>query len=92
MAGQVRVLIDTCVWASFFQTLASREKEADRWLIRKDRAAAIGPVLSEVPLGIRNTAHAEWQCPRSAPSTDSTWTGKIGATTPRRREARPAVD
>lgn len=60
MAKHPRVLIDTCVWASFFKRSQSKEKDAVRWLIRRNRASIVGPVLCEVLLGIRNRAHADW--------------------------------
>ena len=60
MAEQARVLVDTCVWASFFKRSQSREKDSVRWLVRRNRAAIVGPVLSEVLIGIRNRAHADW--------------------------------
>lgn len=60
MAVQELVLIDTCIWVQFFNRPQSRDKKAVDALLDDDRAALIGPVLTEVLLGFRRNEHADW--------------------------------
>jgi predicted nucleic acid-binding protein len=48
------VLVDTCIWASFFAKPDSTEK----------REVDIGPILSEVLMGFRRTDQADWVASR----------------------------
>jgi predicted nucleic acid-binding protein len=54
------VLIDTCIWVPFFNRPQSAEKHAVDLLLDDDRAAVIGPILTEVLLGFRRDEHADW--------------------------------
>jgi len=54
------ILIDTCIWAEFFSKSKSSRKQATSELIRRDRAAMIGPVLAEILMGLRRDEHADW--------------------------------
>ncbi|HZZ28105.1 MAG TPA: hypothetical protein VFE46_08890 [Pirellulales bacterium] len=54
------VLVDTCIWASFFNKPSSREKKAVDELIDTDRIALVGPILSEVLIGFRREEDAQW--------------------------------
>jgi predicted nucleic acid-binding protein len=54
------VLIDTCMWAPFFNRPQSPVKRTIDGLLDDDRAALIGPLLAEVLSGIRNDAKADW--------------------------------
>jgi predicted nucleic acid-binding protein len=54
------VLVDTCIWASFFSKPNSRELRAVSGLLRFDRVALVGPIVAEVLLGIRHRDRADW--------------------------------
>lgn len=54
------VLIDTCVWVPFFSRKASLHKSAVSELLDEDRAAIIGPILSEILLGFKRNEEADW--------------------------------
>jgi len=54
------VLIDTCIWAPFFNRPQSREKRAVDRLLDEDRAALFGPILTEILCGFRRDAEADW--------------------------------
>ncbi|MFO0966265.1 MAG: PIN domain-containing protein [Gemmataceae bacterium] len=54
------VLIDTCMWVVFFSRKASVHREAIEELLDEDRAAVIGPILSEVLLGFKKDQEADW--------------------------------
>jgi hypothetical protein len=43
-----RVIVDTCIWASFFSKPSSPEKNTVDELIDSDRVMLIGPILAEV--------------------------------------------
>lgn len=58
------VLVDTCVWSSFFGKPASPEKAAVDELLDADRVAMIGPILAEVLLGFRRKDQADWVASR----------------------------
>lgn len=60
MATQELVLIDTCIWVQFFNRPQSSHKRAVDTLLDDDRAALIGPILTEVLLGFRRNEHADW--------------------------------
>src|SRR5438477_12502997 len=60
MATQELVLIDTCIWVPFFNRPHSREKQTVDELLDDDRAALIGPIVSEVLIGFRRDEHADW--------------------------------
>jgi predicted nucleic acid-binding protein len=60
MAVADLVLVDTCIWAPFFNRPRSREKQAVDELLDDDRAALIGPVLAEILLGFRRDEQADW--------------------------------
>ena len=50
------VLVDTCIWASFFSRPQSAVKRAVDELIDEKRAAVIGPILAEILCGFRKDA------------------------------------
>ena len=52
------VLIDTCIWVPFFNRPQSAEKKAVDALLDDDRAAFIGPIVTEILQGIRREAQA----------------------------------
>lgn len=52
------VLIDTCVWVPFFNRPQSAEKRAVDDLLDDDRAALIGPIVTEILQGIPREAQA----------------------------------
>jgi predicted nucleic acid-binding protein len=54
------VIVDTCVWASFFGKPGSPEKAALDALLDSDRVALVGPIVAEVLLGIRRKDQADW--------------------------------
>ncbi len=54
------VLIDTCIWVSFFSRKKSIHKTALGELLEEDRAAIIGPILAELLLGFKKEKEAEW--------------------------------
>lgn len=54
------VLIDTCIWAGFFNRPNSAEHLVAERLVEDDRAAIIGPVLGEVLYGFRRDEQADW--------------------------------
>lgn len=54
------VLIDSGIWVQFFNRRHSREKQAVDELLDDDRAALIGPILTEVLLGFRRDEQADW--------------------------------
>jgi predicted nucleic acid-binding protein len=58
------VIVDTCVWASFFGKPNSPEKVAVDELIDSDRVALTGPILGEVLLGFRRKDQADWVASR----------------------------
>ena len=58
------VIVDTCIWASFFSKPGSKGKlEVDK-LIDADRVSMIGPILAEVLLGFRRKDQADWASSR----------------------------
>jgi predicted nucleic acid-binding protein len=58
------VLVDTCIWSSFFSKPGSQEKQAVDRLLDADRVALAGPILSEVLLGFRRKEQADWVASR----------------------------
>jgi predicted nucleic acid-binding protein len=60
MATADLVLVDTCIWVPFFNRPHSREKQTVDELLDDDRAALIGPVLTEILLGFRRDEQADW--------------------------------
>src|SRR5260370_39867525 len=54
------VLVDTCIWASFFRKPTSPEKVAVDQLLDSDRVALVGPIVAEVLLGFRRKDQADW--------------------------------
>jgi len=58
------VIVDTCIWASFFAKPDSPEKIAVDGLLDADRVAFIGPILAEVLLGLRRKDQADWVASR----------------------------
>ena len=77
------VIIDTCVWASFFAKPNSAEKRAVDELIDADRVALVGPVLAEVLVGFRRLEQAQWVASRlkMAHWFDVTWDDWVFAAT-----------
>jgi predicted nucleic acid-binding protein len=60
MAIQNLVIIDTCIWVPFFNRPRSAEKQAVDVLLDDDRAALIGPILTEILIGFRRDEQADW--------------------------------
>ena len=58
------VIVDTCIWASFFSKPNSVEKRAVDRLLDFDRVALVGPILGEVLLGFRRQDQADWVASR----------------------------
>lgn len=58
------VLVDTCIWASFFSKPDSVEKRSVDQLIDADRVAVTGLVVAEVLLGFRRNEQADWVASR----------------------------
>lgn len=58
------VLVDTCIWASFFQKPDSYEKKVVDRLIDEDRVALIGPLLTEILIGFRRKEQSDWVASR----------------------------
>jgi predicted nucleic acid-binding protein len=58
------VLVDTCIWASFFSKPSSPEKAAVDKLLDADRVALAGPLVAEVLLGFRRKDQADWVASR----------------------------
>lgn len=58
------VLVDTCIWASFFAKPASPEKSAVDDLLDSDRVALVGPIVAEVLMGFRRREQADWVASR----------------------------
>src|SRR5260370_9474706 len=58
------VLVDTCIWASFFSKPSSPEKIAVDQLLDSDRVALAGAVAGEVRLGFRRKDQADWVASR----------------------------
>jgi len=54
------VLIDTCIWVPFFSRKSSPDKMSVVALLEEDRAALIGPILSEILLGFKRSEEADW--------------------------------
>jgi hypothetical protein len=60
MTPQDLVLVDTCVWVSFFNRPQSPYKRAIDELIDEDCAAIVGPILAEVLCGFHRDSEADW--------------------------------
>jgi predicted nucleic acid-binding protein len=58
------VLVDTCMWSSFFGKPSSPEKAAIDDLLDADRVALVGPIIAEVLLGFRRKDQADWVASR----------------------------
>jgi predicted nucleic acid-binding protein len=99
MAVQALVLIDTCIWVPFFNRPQSAEKRAVDELLDDDRAALVGPIVTEVLLGFRRDAQADWVASLLrglhffAPSWDE-WrmAGSLGRQLAARGHALPLTD
>lgn len=62
--GRDLVLVDTCIWATFFKNAASSEKREVDTLLDHDRVALTGPIVAEVLRGFRRKEQAEWVASR----------------------------
>lgn len=58
------VIVDTCIWASFFGKPSSPEKAVVDELLDRDRVAVLGPIVAEVLLGFRRKDQADWVASR----------------------------
>ncbi len=54
------VLVDTCLWVPYFNRPQSSERQIIDALLDEGRVSLIGPVLTEVLLGFRRQAEADW--------------------------------
>ena len=85
------VLVDTCIWASFFSKPGSKEKQAVDDLLDADRVALVGPILSEVLLGFRRKEQADWVASRlrHAHYVEATWDDWRSAAGEKKEDATP---
>lgn len=60
MSRSELVLIDTCIWAGFFNRNQSSERRTVDRLLDDDRAAITGMIVAEVLQGFRRDEHADW--------------------------------
>jgi predicted nucleic acid-binding protein len=60
MKTQDLVLVDTCIWVSFFNRPRSAAKRAVDELPDDHRAAIVGPIPTEILCGFRKSAEADW--------------------------------
>lgn len=60
MAAPELVIVDTCICVQFFSRPQSRDKKAVDALLDDDRAALVGPLLTEILLGFRRSEQADW--------------------------------
>src|SRR6266481_4063847 len=58
------VIVDTCIWASFFGKPGSLEKSAVDVLLDSDRVALVGAIVAETLLGFRRKDQADWVASR----------------------------
>ncbi len=93
------VLIDTCIWVSFFNRPQSAEKRAVDALLDEDRAMLIGLVLAEVLMGFRRDDRADWVASslRGLRFIDVEWDGwraaaKLGRRLVAKRHQLPLTD
>ena len=54
------VFVDTCIWVPFFNRPHSAEKRAVDALLDDDRAALIGPIVTEILQGIPREPQADY--------------------------------
>jgi predicted nucleic acid-binding protein len=54
------ILIDTCMWVPFFNRPGSAEKKEIDSLLDDDRAALIGPIVTEILRGILREPRADY--------------------------------
>ncbi|MDA0836636.1 MAG: PIN domain-containing protein [Planctomycetota bacterium] len=54
------VIVNTCVWASYFSRKSATTNQAVNLLFEEDRVAVIGPVVTELLMGIRDEGAADW--------------------------------
>lgn len=54
------VLIDTCLWAQFFNRPQGREHEVISTLVKRNQARSVGPIVFEVLSGFKREQHADW--------------------------------
>jgi hypothetical protein len=76
------VLVDTCIWASFFGKPSSPEKVAVDRLLDTDRVALLGPIVAEVLLGFRRKDQADWVASRLQLAHYIEWPGPNGGLRP----------
>ena len=69
------MVVDTCIWASFFRKPLSPEKRAVDELIDQDRVVLIGPIITEVLRGFRKQREADFAVSalRAAHCPDVIW-------------------
>jgi len=69
------ILIDTCIWVPFFNRPQSAEKKAVDALLDDDRAALIGPIVTEILQGIPREAQANYvaSLPRGLRCLETVW-------------------
>jgi predicted nucleic acid-binding protein len=54
------VIVDTCMWVTFFKRSQSPAKLAIVRLLKRNRVALIGPIVHEILSGFRRDAEADW--------------------------------
>lgn len=75
------VVVDTCVWASFFNRPNSPTNTIISDLIDQDRAAITGVILTEILMGFKRDPQAEWvgSSLRGLLWIEPTWSESSGA-------------
>ncbi len=58
------MIVDTCVWASFFTKPGSPEKKAVDDLLDSNRVVLLGPLLAEILQGFRRKDQSDWAASR----------------------------
>ncbi len=79
--AESRVLVDTCVWVSFFQSKGSKNKQAIQSLLDKNRVCIIAPIAFEILRGIKRRSQAVWLDSelRKIPELSVEWKDWVGA-------------
>ncbi len=99
MNNQSGVIIDTCIWATYFQSRSDPYTRLVSDLVQVNRASLVMPVLAEVVIGIRNSGQAHWISSvltglRIVPVTDRDWldAAHLGRQMMSRGKKLPLVD
>ena len=55
-----KILVDTCIWAVYFKKSQSVVRRHIDELLDEDQLVLIGPVLTELLVGFKRKAQADW--------------------------------